>query len=344
MAPQLKKNQKQKMQKNKISVDLIADFLNSKASKKGLFVYGAKSLTNAEEGSISFFSNKKLLSELKTTKSGVVLLQDHYKGECPTSYIVVDDPYLSYAKVAEYFFRPKTNVFFVKNSADFGIEVKFNATKVQIHDNVSIGDFSTLGDEVVLMKNVSIGSNVVIGNNTIIHENVVVKDGVVIGNNCEIHPGSVLGSDGFGYAQDKNKSWNKIPQMGTLTIGNEVHIGANTTIDRGALDNTIINDGVIIDNQVQIGHNVVIGKNTAIAGCVGIAGSAHIGKNCKIGGAAMILGHLEIANDTIVSPGTMITKSILKEGSNLSSIFPYFEKKDWLKVIKFLKKSINKKG
>lgn len=332
------------MQKNKISVDLIADFLNSKASKKGLFVYGAKSLSTADVNSMSFFSNKRLLSELKNTKSGLVLLQDQYKNECPTNYIIVEDPYLSYARVAEYFFRPKTNIFFVKNSAEFGIEVKFNTNKIQIHDNVTIGDFSTLGDKVVLMKNVSIGNNVVIGNNSIIHENVVIKDSVKIGDDCEIHPGSIIGSDGFGYAQDKNKSWNKIPQMGTVIIGNNVHIGANTTIDRGALDDTIINDGVIIDNQVQIGHNVIIGKNTAIAGCVGIAGSALIGSNCKIGGAAMILGHLEIANDTIVSPGTMITKSILKEGSNLSSIFPYFEKKDWLKVIKFLKKSINKKG
>jgi UDP-3-O-[3-hydroxymyristoyl] glucosamine N-acyltransferase len=188
-------------------------------------------------------------------------------------------------------------------------------------------------------SNSYIGSNVVIGRNVIIHSNVYIANDVKIGNDCEIFPGAKIGTDGFGYARDKNKEWLKIPQTGSVIIGDNVDIGANTTIDRGAIDNTLIHNGVKIDNLVQIGHNCIIGENSIIAGCAGIAGSTIIGKNCMIGGAAMIKGHITIADDTIISGGTGIGKNVENPGKRFTNVFPYnLEHKDWLRIANNLKK------
>ena len=165
-----------------------------------------------------------------------------------------------------------------------------------------------------------------------------ICDDVIIGNHCSFFSGCAIGIDGFGYAKDKNKSWVKIPQVGKVIIGNYVDIGSNTTIDRGALGPTVIEDGVKIDNQVQIAHNCIIGSNTIIAGCTGVAGSAIIGKNCMVGGGAMIKGHITIADDTIISGGTGIGKSILAPGERYTNVFPYnLKHKDWLKIAAKLK-------
>src|SRR5690606_15203040 len=149
-----------------------------------------------------------------------------------------------------------------------------------------------------------------------------------IGKNCVVASGTVIGADGFGYAEE-NRQWVKIPQIGLVIIEDNVEIGANTTIDRGALDDTVIEQGVKLDNLIQIGHNCRIGAHTVIAGCVGIAGSARIGKHCKIGGAAMILGHLEIADDVTVSPGTMITRSLSK-ADTYTALMPFQRHEQWL--------------
>ncbi len=177
---------------------------------------------------------------------------------------------------------------------------------------------------------VIIESDNVIGNNSIIHPNVVLKTNTIIGKNCTIYAGAVIGSDGFGYAKDNDK-WLAIPQIGKVVLGDNVDIGSNSTIDRGALDDTIISSGVKIDNLVQIGHNCIIGENTIIAGCVGIAGSAKIGKNCAIGGAAMILGHLSITDNVTISPGSMITRSINKSGT-YTALMPFQDHEAWLKT------------
>jgi UDP-3-O-[3-hydroxymyristoyl] glucosamine N-acyltransferase len=288
------------MQKNKQSVDEITALINGKASKKGLFVCGLNSLELAEDCDISFFvKSKKNLTHLVNTKAAVVVLKQDDINSCKTNYIVVDDPYLAFAKLSNIFDNRKKIIPCIKESV-----------KIGINSNVPKSSF-------------------------------IDKENTRIGQNCTIFANATIGTDGFGYALDKNQ-WVKINQLGSVVIGNFVDIGSNTTIDRGALQNTIIEDGVKIDNQVQIGHNCIISKNTIIAGCVGIAGSTIIGEGCKIGGAAMILGHLNIERETTISPGTMIASSINKKGETYTGFFPFFEKKDWIKVTMFLKRLLRK--
>jgi UDP-3-O-[3-hydroxymyristoyl] glucosamine N-acyltransferase len=188
-----------------------------------------------------------------------------------------------------------------------------------IDDNVVIGAHVSLGKGAFVGAGTVIQEGVIIGENARINPNVTICHNVKIGDNVIIHPGVVIGADGFGIANDKGK-WLKIPQLGTVEVGHDVEIGANTTIDRGALENTIIGNGVKIDNQVQIGHNDIIGDNTAIAGCVGIAGSTEIGQNCIIGGGVGISGHIKIADGVMMTGMTMVTKSISEPGSYSSGI------------------------
>jgi UDP-3-O-[3-hydroxymyristoyl] glucosamine N-acyltransferase len=170
----------------------------------------------------------------------------------------------------------------------------------------------------------------VLGAASRLYANAVIYPGCSIGKNCIVHAGAVIGADGFGHAEEGGR-WLKIPQIGHVVIGDDVEIGANTTIDRGALDDTVIEEGVKLDNLIQIGHNCHIGAHTVIAGCVGIAGSARIGRHCRIGGAAMILGHLEIADGVTISPGSMITRTIAKPGT-YTALMPFQEHGDWLRT------------
>ena len=329
------------MQKNKQSVDEIATLINGKASKKGLFVYGLKSLDLAKDCDISFFDgSKKNLNQLVNTKAGVIVLKQNDSMHCRTNYIIVDDPYLAFSKLSNIFDNRKKTIPCIKESVKIGINTILPKSSF-VDDFVVIGDNVKIGENVSIFSGVKIEDDIDIGDNSIIHQNVVIKANSKIGQNCSIFANATIGTDGFGYAFDKNQ-WNKINQLGSVVIGNYVDIGSNTTIDRGALKNTIIEDGVKIDNQVQIGHNCVISRNTIIAGCVGIAGSTIIGENCRVGGAAMILGHLNIARETIISPGTMIASSINKIGKTYAGFFPFFEKSDWIKVTMFLKRLLRK--
>ena len=329
------------MKKNNFSVDEIAQNINGKASKKGLFVCGFNSLDLAKDSDISFFvGNKKNLPHLVNTKAAVVVLKQDNISFCKTNYIVVDDPYLAFSKLSNIFNNEKKIIPCTKESVKVGINSNLPKSSF-IDDFVVIGDNVKIGENVSIFSGVKIENDVEIGNNSIIHQNVVIKANTRIGQNCMIFANATIGSDGFGYAFDKNK-WVKINQLGSVVIGDFVDIGSNTTIDRGALNNTIIEDGVKIDNQVQIGHNCIISKNTIIAGCVGIAGSTIIGEGCKIGGAAMILGHLNIERETTISPGTMIASSINKKGETYTGFFPFFEKKDWIKVTMYLKRLLRK--
>ena len=329
------------MQKIKQSIDEIAILLNGKASKKGLFVYGLNSLDLAEDSDISFFvGNKKNLPNLLNTKASVVVLKKNDINFCKTNYIVVDDPYLAFSKLSDIFNKRKRIIPCTKESVKIGINSILPKSSF-IDDFVVIGDNVKIGENVLIHSGVKIEDDVEIGDNSIIHQNVVIKENTKIGKNCTIFSNATIGTDGFGYAFDKNQ-WVKINQLGSVVIGDFVDIGSNTTIDRGALKNTVIEDGVKIDNQVQIGHNCIISKNTIIAGCVGIAGSTIVGEDCKIGGAAMILGHLNIAKETTISPGTMIASSINKNGKTYTGFFPFFEKTDWIKVTMFLKRLLRK--
>ena len=329
------------MQKNKRSVDEIASIISGKASKKGLFVCGLNSLDLAEGSDLSFFvGNKKNLSHLINTKARVVVLKEDDIDFCKTNYIVVNDPYLAFSKLSKIFDNRKKTIPCIKESVKIGINSNVPKSSF-VDDFVVIGDNIKVGENVSIYSGVKIEDNVEIGDNSIIYQNVVIKKNTKIGKNCTISANATIGSDGFGYAPDKNQ-WVKINQLGSVVIGDFVDIGSNTTIDRGAIKNTIIEDGVKIDNQVQIGHNCIISKNTIIAGCVGIAGSTIIGESCRIGGAAMILGHLNIASETTVSPGTMIASSINKHGKTYTGFFPFFEKSDWIKVTMFLKRLLRK--
>ena len=310
--------------------------IDGKCSNKATVIDNFSSLKSSNESSITFFSDRKLIDDLSHTKAKVVILKKEDVPLRKGDWIVVDDPYLAFSKVANLFL--KDDVF--EASVDSNLNLGLNTN---ISPDCFIGPFNSIGDNseicrrVSISSNISIGKNVIINEGTKLHPNVTIGNDVVIGKNCEIFSNASIGTDGFGYAQDSDQIWHKIPQMGSVVIGDDVDIGSNTTIDRGTIDNTIINSGVKIDNQVQVGHNCFIDKNTIIAGCVGIAGSTKIGKNCKIGGAAMILGHLQINDNITISPGTMITKSLNKSNIKYTAIMPFMEHKEWLKMATKLK-------
>ena len=314
-----------------ITSEKLSLIINGKCSNKDIVIDNFSSLKSSNESSITFFSDRKLIDDLKTTKAKVVILKQEDLSLRKGDWIVVDDPYLAFSKVANFFL--KNNIFqpYIDLNVNLGINTDISSD-CYIGPFNSIGNNSIIGQQAFITSNISIGSNVIIGEGSKLHPNVTIGDDVVIGKNCEIFANASIGTDGFGYAQDSNQVWNKIPQIGSVVIHDNVDIGSNTTIDRGTIDNTIINAGVKIDNQVQVGHNCYIDENTIIAGCVGIAGSTRIGKNCKIGGAAMILGHLEINDNITISPGTMITKSLNKSNNKYTAIMPFMEHKEWLKL------------
>ena len=319
------------------SINDIGKFLGCEISGDAkIKVNKLSSLGNADQNSISFFSGDGYLDDLKNTKAKVLILKKEDAKLWKGNSIYHPKPHLALAKLSS-LFKPKKKI---KYGVDkLSIQGKNNT----IASDCFIGPFSVLMDNakidsgVIIENNVSIGMNVSIGKNTHIHPNVTIGDGVKIGCDCEIFSSASIGTDGFGYTEDDKGKWVKIPQSGSVVLRNNVDVGSNTVIDRGTIDDTIISSGVKIDNQVQIGHNCFIDEDTIIAGCVGVAGSAFIGKKCKIGGAAMILGHLSIADNTTISPGTMITKTIKKVGKRYTSITPFFEHGDWLKIAGKLK-------
>ena len=285
------------------------------------------SIVNATEDSIIFLSDKNLLKFLDETKSKTVITTKELSIFCKNNIIICDNPYLLFAKISQLInkqdeLKYKIHSSVVSSTNDLNKEIL-------IEPNVVIGKNVTIGEKSFIGANCYIGDNVKISSGAKLFQNVTIYSNVTIGSNVIIHSGTVIGSDGFGYAKENN-SWIKIPQIGGVKIGNNVEIGSNTSIDRGALDNTIIGDGVKIDNQVQIAHNVQIGENTAIAGCVGIAGSAKIGKNCSIGGGAGIQGHIEICDNTQITGMSKVSSNIKKAGV-YSSGTPLMLNKEWLK-------------
>ena len=314
-----------------ITSENLSLIINGKCSKKNIVIDNFSSLKSSNKSSVTFFSDRKLLDDLKNTKAKVVILKQEDVALRKGDWIVVDDPYLAFSMAANFFLKKNNFKSSINSNVNIAVDTEISPESY-IGPFNSIGSKSVIGKHVFITSNTSIGNNVTIGEGTKLHPNVSIGNDVVIGKNCEIFSNASIGTDGFGYAQDSNSVWNKIPQIGSVIINDNVDIGANTTIDRGAIDNTIIKSGVKIDNQVQVGHNCYIDENTIIAGCVGIAGSTRIGKNCKIGGAAMILGHLEINDNITISPGTMITKSLNKSNNKYTAIMPFMEHKKWLKL------------
>jgi UDP-3-O-[3-hydroxymyristoyl] glucosamine N-acyltransferase len=277
-----------------------------------LRITGIASLEMAASGKISFLDNKKYHSLLHDTKASAVILHPDNAKECPVAALIISDPYVAFARITALFSEIPSMTPGIHPTAIIGR----NCT---IPESVRIGAYSVIGDNVSLGENTQIGSHCVIqqdcqlGENCRLYDRVTLYYQTQLGNNVTIHSGAVLGADGFGFANEKGK-WIKIHQLGRAVIGNNVDIGANTTIDRGALKDTIIEDDVIIDNQVQIAHNVKIGQGSAIAACTGIAGSTTIGKYCQLGGSVGVNGHIKLADHVKVVGGTDIIRSIDKSG------------------------------
>lgn len=284
------------------------------------------SLEAATEGSISFIYDKHYVSQLETTSASAVILSRGLLDKCPVAAIVCDNPHLAFTKIATLLHPLETPPAGVHDSAVV-------AGSAEIHASASIGANVVIEAGTVIGAGVNVGAGCFVGRDCHIDEssrlvaNVTICDGVVIGRNAILHPGVVIGSDGFGLSKEGDR-WLKVPQLGSVIIGDDVEIGANTTVDRGALGNTIIGHGVKLDNQIQIAHNVCIGDNTAVAGCVGIAGSTRIGKRCTLAGGVGLVGHIEIADDTHITGMSLVTRSITTPGV-YSSGTPLQENRDW---------------
>lgn len=290
-------------------------------------------LSQAGAGDISFCTNPKYLKDLSETKASAVLITEEALEFCNTNAIVLSNPYMALAKVMELFDKsPKP---------DGRIHSKaVIASSAIIGENVTIGANAVIGENVIVGDNVFIGAcatvddNSKIGDGTLIKNNVSIAHDVQIGAKCIIHQAAVIGCDGFGNARDEDGSWTKIPQLGRVVIEDDVEIGSGTTVDRGAIDDTVIKKGARIDNLVQIAHNVIIGENTALAGVTAVAGSTKIGNNCLIGGQSAITGHVSICDNTVIGGASNIGKSITKPGM----YFAAFEAKPRIQWGRFVAK------
>lgn len=269
-------------------------------------------LSKARAGDITFITNPRYKNLLPTTNASAVIISEQYRELLKTSGILVKDPYVAYAKIATLLYSTVSGKHGIHPSSSIGsacniAKTAWIAPNCVIEDGVSIGENCHIGPGTVIEK------NAVVGNDCHMVANVTICHGVLIGDRVILHPGVVVGSDGFGLAND-NGTWVKIPQVGTVRIGDDVEIGSNSTVDRGTIEDTVIENGTKIDNLVQIAHNVHIGAHTAIAGCTGIAGSAKIGKHCQLGGGVGVVGHLEIADHVQITGMSKVSSSITEAG------------------------------
>jgi UDP-3-O-[3-hydroxymyristoyl] glucosamine N-acyltransferase len=281
-------------------------------------ITGVSTLQTAKKGDITFLDNIRYRQYLADTQASAVLMSAAHIADCQTNAIILDNPYLGYAKTASLFENLPKVCMGIHPTAVIGLHCQIDPS-ASIGPLCVIGDHTIIGPNAVIGEGSSIGERCVIGASTYLWPRVTLYYAVQIGERVIIHSGAVIGSDGFGFAHNKGQ-WHKVPQLGTVIIGNDVEIGANTTIDRGALNNTTIANGVKIDNQVQIAHNVSIGAHTAIAGCVGIAGSTSIGQYCQIGGGTGIAGHIKITDWVMLAGGSLVAQSITEPGAYASGI------------------------
>lgn len=277
-------------------------------------------LESAEPQHLSFLSNPKYRQQLASTRAGCVIVgpQMQVDAQARGACIVADNPYLYFARVTQLWQRSRQR-----------------PAGPRIHPSAVIDPAALIDPQAQIGPLCVIGRGARIGAHSVLKSRVTVSEDCVIGERCILHPGVVIGADGFGFAKDGER-WEKIEQLGAVRIGNDVEIGANTCIDRGALTDTVIEDGVKLDNLIQIGHNVRVGRNTAMAGCVGVAGSATIGANCTIGGSAGVLGHLTIADDVNVSSFSLVTRSLSKPG-HYTGFYPLEDNASWEKNAATLK-------
>lgn len=283
------------------------------------------SLTSAKRYQISFYTDGRHNQALADTKAGAVILAAQHVDFSPTNNIIVENPQLAFARIAEKL-NPIEKISGIHKDASVDPDTSIDSSAyIGAQSVVEAGAEIKAG--VMIGASCTIGKGCIIGEDSRLHANVTLRDKTVIGQNALIHSGAVIGSDGFGFANDHGH-WLKIPQLGKVVIGDDVEIGANTTIDCGALDDTVIGNGVKLDNQIQIAHNVKIGDHTAIAGCVGIAGSTVIGRYCTIAGGVGIVGQIEIVDNVHITAATVVTHSIMSSGA-YSSGTPMQENAKW---------------
>ncbi len=296
-----------------VSLGDLADHVGGEVvGDPSIQIMGVATLQNAQKDQIAFLANSRYRRYLDATKAGAVILGTDDVSHCRCSALVVENPYLAYAHIAVFLNPEVMPEKLIHPSAVISPDCLL-ADDISIGPNVVIESGVSLGAGSVIGAGSYLAAGVCVGQGTRLYPNVSVYSQVNIGDRVVVHSGAVLGSDGFGMASDKGV-WVKVPQLGSVVIGDDVEIGANTTIDRGALDDTVIEDGVRLDNQIQIAHNVRIGAHTAIAGCVGVAGSTQIGKRCQIGGGVGIVGHLDIADDVCITAMSLVTGNINKPG------------------------------
>jgi len=269
-------------------------------------------LSAAGPAAISFLSHPRYRKELLASRAGCVIVAPSMRDEAMArgACLVVADPYLYFARL--------TQLWKARHSP---VQPPGIHPSAVVDAGAHVDATAVIGPLCVVERGARIGAG------TVLKSRVTVSEDCVIGDRCLLHPGVVIGADGFGLAPHEG-AWVKIEQLGAVRIGNDVEIGANTCIDRGALEDTVLEDGVKLDNLIQIGHNVRVGRNTAMAGCVGVAGSADIGAQCTIGGGAVVLGHLKLADGVHVSAATVVTRSILKPGQ-YTGVFPIDDNAAW---------------
>jgi UDP-3-O-[3-hydroxymyristoyl] glucosamine N-acyltransferase len=294
------------------------------------------SLAKAHLGDAAFLSNPKFAEQLKSTRASLLILRDielARSAGLSCTVIQTEDPYLYFAKAASWLIGHARAAQITATTIHPSASVDPTAVigrRVRIGPHVVIGPRAHVGDDCDVGAGCVIGDRVRIGASSQLYAHVIIYQDCVLGERAVVHGGAVIGADGFGFAPQPDHSWMKIPQVGGVRIGDDVEIGANTTIDRGTLDDTRIGHGVKLDNQIQVAHNVVIGDHTAIAACVGIAGSAVIGRHCQIGGAAGILGHLTIADGVTIGPMSLVMSSIDEPGKYVG-VYPLQPQSEWEK-------------
>jgi UDP-3-O-[3-hydroxymyristoyl] glucosamine N-acyltransferase len=293
-------------------------------------ITGLSTLQNSEEGHLTFLSNPKYLKFLSSCKASAVILSpknaSNYDGSC----LVTNDPYLAYAHISEWFDVTPIKQPDIHSSAVIDPSASL-AANIYIGPNVVIDENVKLDSGCHIEANCFIGARSSIGKNGYLAPNVSIYHDVKIGHSARIHSGAVIGADGFGIAPKADKSWQKIHQIGGVTIGDNVEVGACSTIDRGAIENTELGDGVKLDNHVQIAHNACVGNNTVMAAYSGLAGSATVGKNCILAGDVCIVGHVDVCDDVQLTARTLVTKSITESGSYSSGSTPLMTTVEWRK-------------
>jgi len=275
-----------------------------------IIIQGIAPFDHAQSGWITFAIDKKILPRINETGADAIICGKQFKDrpDIEKSLIIVDNPYAGFAKAAQLFLPPAPPPLGIHNNATVGESVSLG-NNISIHPGVVIGNQATIGDNVIIRANTVIGENVTIGNDTLIYPNVTILDNCMIGSRVIIHSGTVIGCDGFGFAPD-GEIYEKVPQSGIVRIDDDVELGANNTIDRATFGQTWIKQGVKTDNQVHVAHNVVVGENSVLVAQVGIAGSSKLGKHCVVAGQTGISGHLTIGDHVTIGPKAGVAQSV----------------------------------